>query len=99
MVIVAELLQALEKIEGLRPSTPASAPARSWIPWDVDALAIDVEDGLVCVRVVATRLPLSLAEAGESLRAVLVGTQWEKAVVRIVVTDVDKRALDHLNGA
>ncbi|USX48365.1 hypothetical protein [Lentzea sp. HUAS12] len=99
MVIVAELLKALEKIEGLRPSTPASAPARSWIPWDVDALAIDVEDDLVCVRVVATRLPLSLAEAGESLRAVLVGTQWEKAVVRIVVTDVDKRALDHLNGA
>ncbi|MFD4640582.1 hypothetical protein ACFWN2_24915 [Lentzea sp. NPDC058436] len=99
MVIVTELLKALEKVEGLRPSTPASAPARSWIPWDVDTLAIDVEDGLVCVRVVATRLPLSLDEAGASLRAVLLGTPWEKAVLRIVVTDVDKRALDHLNGA
>ena len=99
MVIVTELLKALEKVEGLRPSTPASAPARSWIPWDVDAVAVDVEEDLVCVRVVATRLPLPLAEAGESLRAVLVGTQWENAIVRIVVTDVDIRALDHLNGA
>ncbi|MET9232680.1 hypothetical protein [Lentzea sp. NPDC003310] len=99
MVIVAELLKALEKIDGLRPSTPASAPARSWIPWDVDALAVDVEEDLVCVRVVATRLPLSLDEAGAALRTVLVGTPWEKVVLRIVVTDVDKRALDHLNGS
>lgn len=99
MLIVTELLKALEKIEGLRPSTPASAPARSWIPWDVDAVAVDVGDDLVCVRVVATRLPLALAEAGAALRSVLLGTQWENAVVRIVVTDVDKRALDHLNGA
>ncbi|HEX7303179.1 hypothetical protein [Lentzea sp.] len=97
MVIVAELLKALGKIEGLRPSAPE--PARSWIPWDVDAVAVDVEDDLVCVRVVATRLPLQCAEAGEVLRAVLVGTQWEDAMLRIVVTDVDKRALDHLNGA
>lgn len=99
MVIVTELLKALEKVEGLRPSTPASTPTRSWIPWDVDGLAVDVADDLVCVRVVATRLPLELAEAGEALRAVLVGTQWESSVLRIVVTDVDKRALDHLNGA
>lgn len=99
MVIVAELLKALEKVEGLRPSTPASASALSWIPWDVDTLAVDVEDELVCVRVVATRLPLAFDEAGAALRAVLVGTQWERALLRIVVTDVDKRALDHLNGA
>lgn len=97
MVIVTELLRALDEVEGLRPSTPE--PGRSWVPWDVDALAVDVEDELVCVRVVATRLPLPLVEAGEALRAVLVGTQWENAVVRVVVTDVDKRALDHLNGA
>ncbi len=94
MVIVAELVKALGKVEGLRPSAPE--PARSWMPWDVDALAVDVEDDLVCVRVVATALPLPLVEAGEVLRAVLVGTQWENAALRIVVTDVDKRALDHL---
>ncbi|MCG8926749.1 hypothetical protein [Lentzea sp. CC55] len=99
MLIAAELLKALEKVEGLRPSTPASVPARSWIPWDVDMMAVDVTDEQVCVRVVATSLPLSLDEAGAALRAVLVGTRWEKAVLRIVVTDVDKRALDHLNGA
>ncbi len=97
MVIVTELLKALEKVEGLRPSAPE--PGRSWIPWDVDVLAVDVEDDLVCVRVVATRLPLRLAEASAALRVALVGTQWESAVVRIVVTDVDKRALDHLNGS
>lgn len=97
MVIVTELLKALEKVDGLRPSAPE--PVRSWIAWDADALAVDVEDGLVCVRVVATRLPLPIAEAGAALRAVLLGTQWEDAVVRIVVTDVDKRALDHLNGS
>jgi hypothetical protein len=97
MVIVTELLKALGKVEGLRPSAPE--PGRSWVPWDVDALAVDVENDLVCVRVVATRLPLPLVEAGEVLRAVLVGTQWENAIVRIVVTDVDKRALDHLNVA
>ncbi|MGI5501888.1 hypothetical protein [Lentzea sp. CA-135723] len=97
MVIVAELLKALEKVDGLRPSVPD--PARSWIAWDVDALAVDVEDELVCVRVVATRLPLAIDEAGAALRAVLLGTQWEDALLRIVVTDVDKRALDHLNGS
>ncbi|WP_330270130.1 hypothetical protein OG205_22780 [Lentzea sp. NBC_00516] len=97
MVIVTELLKALEKVDGLRPSAPE--PARSWISWDVDALAVDVEDELVCVRVVATRLPLALAEAGAALKTVLLGTQWETAIVRIVVTDVDKRALDHLNGS
>ncbi|GLY53571.1 hypothetical protein [Lentzea sp. NBRC 102530] len=97
MVIVTELLKALEKIEGLRPSVPE--PARSWINWDVDTMAVDVEDELVCVRVVATRLPLAVDEAGAALRAVLLGTQWEDAPIRIVVTDVDKRALDHLNGS
>ncbi|SDH50207.1 hypothetical protein SAMN05216553_12515 [Lentzea fradiae] len=97
MVITAELVKALGKVDGLRPSVPE--PVRSWVPWDVDLLAVDVADDLVCVRVVATALPLPLAEAGEVLRAVLVGTQWENAVLRIVVTDVDKRALDHLDGA
>ncbi|MEV6238691.1 hypothetical protein [Lentzea sp. NPDC051838] len=97
MVIVAELLKALEKVENLRPSVPE--PGRSWVPWDVDVLAVDVDDDLVCVRVVATGLPLRLAEAGAALRLVLVGTQWESATLRVVVTDVDKRALDHLNGS
>ncbi|MGW6442771.1 hypothetical protein [Lentzea sp. NPDC055074] len=97
MVIVAELLRALEKVNGLRPSTPESVPVRSWVPWDVDGLAVDVGDDLVCVRVVATRLPLPalLAEAGLALQGVLLGTRWEGSVVRIVVTDVDKRAFEH----
>jgi hypothetical protein len=87
-------------VDGLRPSTPESVPARSWIPWDVDGLAIDVEDDLICLRVVATRLPLPalLAEAGLALRGVLLGTRWESSVVRIVVTDVDKRAFQHQSG-
>lgn len=95
--MVTELLRALEKVDGLRPSTPVSAG--SWM--QLDELAVDLTDDLVCVRVVATRLPLPglLAEAGAVLRAVLVGTQWENAGVRIVVTDVDKRALDHPDGA
>ncbi|KOV84569.1 hypothetical protein ADL03_16805 [Nocardia sp. NRRL S-836] len=92
-MIVEELLKALRKVEGLRPSTPALSVR---VPWDVDGLAVDVADDLVCVRVVATRLPLPalLAEAGAVLRTALAGTRWESARLRLVVTDVDGDALD-----
>lgn len=94
MVIVTELLAALGKVDGLRPSAP---PLSTRVPWDVDGLAVDVADDLVCVRVVATRLPLPalLADAGVALRDVLAGTRWESARLRLVVTDVDRTALDH----
>ncbi|WP_083268160.1 hypothetical protein [Lentzea guizhouensis] len=93
MLIVEELLKALRKVDGLRPSTPVLSVR---VPWDVDGLAVDVADDVVCVRVVATRLPLPalLTEAGAVLRTVLVGTQWESARLRLVVTDVDRDALN-----
>ncbi|MGZ3143760.1 hypothetical protein ACVDFE_17540 [Lentzea chajnantorensis] len=92
MLIAEELLKALREVDGLRPSTPVLSVR---VPWDVDGLAVDVADDLVCVRVVATRLPLPalLAEAGVVLRAVLTGTRWESARLRLVVTDVDGDAL------
>lgn len=88
------LLAALRGVAGLRPETPPIVPA-GWVPWDVDALAIDIDEDFVEVRVVATRLPLPalLRRAETTLRSAMQSTGWAKAPLRLVVTDIDQVAL------
>jgi hypothetical protein len=89
------LLAALHGVAGLRPATPPTVPVIARVPWDYDVLALDVDVNLVEVRVVATGLPLPplLGRAETALRAVLQGTVWAAARLRIVVTDIDRGAL------
>ncbi|SMD25942.1 hypothetical protein [Kibdelosporangium aridum] len=88
------VLTALETIDGLRPSTPSTVPAASWVPWDWDTMAVDIQDELLSVRVVATRLPLPalLRQAHEAISSALAGTEWADTPLRLVVTDVDRAA-------
>jgi len=90
--LVAALLSALSTVEGLRPAPPV---VRSTAAWNLDALAIDADEALVRIRLVATALPLPplLTKAGEAVAKTLVGTPFEQAKVLLVVTDVDGSAL------
>ncbi|HEX2131830.1 MAG TPA: hypothetical protein VHH15_09715 [Actinophytocola sp.] len=78
----------MEAVPELRPATLA--------PWNLDALTVDVSGGVVELRVVALALPLPplLRRAETALRAALLGTELEHARVRLVVTDLDARALE-----
>jgi hypothetical protein len=89
------LLEALRGIPGLRPATPSTTRAVTLVPWKVDVLAVDVTDEVVELRLVALTLPLPplLRRAEAVLRAALLGTKWESARLRLVVTDLDATAL------
>jgi hypothetical protein len=89
------LLEALSGIPGLRPATPSTTRAATLVPWNVDVLAVDVTDDVVELRLVALTLPLPplLRRAEVVLRAALLGTKWESARLRLVVTDLDAAAL------
>ncbi len=92
--LTASLLSALRDVPGLRAAAP-STTATSNLPWDVDVMAVDITEDVVEIRVVALSVPIPpLTEtAGAVLRAVLTGTAWENATLRLVVTDVDAGAL------
>jgi hypothetical protein len=89
------LLEALRGIPGLRPATPSTTRAGTLVPWNVDVLAVDITDDVVELRLVALTLPLPplLRRAEAVLRAALLGTTWESARLRLVVTDLDAAAL------
>jgi hypothetical protein len=91
---VEKILAAVHSVEGLRPATPVSQPVSTWLPRDWEGMAVDLEDGVVQVRVIALRLPLPplLERASESMRPALAGTPWEHAKLRLVVTDIDGAA-------
>jgi hypothetical protein len=87
------VVAALEKVDGLRPAT-SIAPDHPWVPGDWSAPAVDLDPETVQIRLIATRLPLPplLAEAAAAVRAVLAGTGWDSAKLRLVVTDIDGAA-------
>jgi len=93
--VVDTVLEALRGIPGLRPATPSATRVATLVPWNVDVLAVDVTDEVVELRLVALRLPLPplLRRAEVVLRAALLGTKWESARLRLVVTDLDAAAL------
>ncbi|SEP52165.1 hypothetical protein [Amycolatopsis saalfeldensis] len=87
------IVAALEKVDGLRPATPI-APEHSWVPGDWSGTAVDLDPETVQIRLIATRLPLPplLDAAADAVRAVLDGTEWDSAKLRLVVTDIDGAA-------
>jgi hypothetical protein len=89
-----KVLAAVKAVSGLRPAMPVSEEHASWLPGDWEALAVDLDPGVVQVRLIATRLPLPplLEQACEAIRPVLAGTTWEHANLRLVVTDIDGAA-------
>ncbi|MEU9014988.1 hypothetical protein AB0D12_35640 [Streptomyces sp. NPDC048479] len=68
------------------------------MPWNLDALAVAIDDELIEIRFVALALPLPpIFRATEAaLRAALEETRWKDARLRLVVTDIDAAALTHL---
>ncbi|MDQ3402328.1 MAG: hypothetical protein M3548_02900 [Actinomycetota bacterium] len=92
--VTQALLAVLREIDGLRPATPSIKTRTSWMSWDLDAIAIDVNDDLIEIRLVALMLPLPpiLRHAEASLRSVLEGTAWKHARLRLIVTDIDATA-------
>lgn len=91
---VEKILAAVNSVTGLRPATPIAQPSTAWLPWDWEGMAVDLAEDVVQIRVVALRLPLRplLERASELIRPVLAGTQWARATLRLVVTDLDGAA-------
>ncbi|OLR93278.1 hypothetical protein [Actinokineospora bangkokensis] len=104
---VDAVLAALDLVDGVRPAAPV---APGLLPWDVNALAVDLLDDTAVVHLVALSFPLApvLDSASAAVRAALAGTRWGAAEVRLVVTGVDaaaftgtapRRDLDHPIGS
>ena len=89
--VTRDVVNAVRTVPGLRPATPVRLPPGSL--WDPDTLAVDLDEQIE-VRLVATALPLPprLDQAGAAVRAVLAGTQWAQAPLRLRVTDIDASA-------
>ncbi|MET8848417.1 hypothetical protein [Amycolatopsis sp. NPDC004625] len=90
---VEKIVGVLKEVDGLRPATPVS-PETTWLPVDWDGMAVDLSPELVRIRLIATRLPIPplLDRAAAAVRPVLAGTEWEKARLRLEVTDLDGAA-------
>lgn len=88
-----KFLAALRAVPGVRPATPRVGAK---LPWDLDLLAIDVGTEVVEVRLVALRLPLPplLRMAENALRPVLADAGCGKALLRLVITDIDASAFE-----
>ncbi|MFF7576012.1 hypothetical protein ACFZBE_13625 [Streptomyces sp. NPDC008061] len=65
------------------------------MPWNLDTMAVGIDEELIEIRVVALALPLPpiLREAEAALRAALKETGWKDARLRLVVCDIDAAAL------
>lgn len=95
------LLAALREVPGLRPATPATRHARRWWAWDVAAMALSIDEQTIEVRLVALALPLAplLRRAAAAMRPALDDSRWKTARLRLVVTDIDARALAGMGNA
>jgi hypothetical protein len=94
--MTARLLAALRALDGVRPWCPvARSGPTALLPWDPGALAIDIADDSVRIRLVARRLPLrpELDEVEAVARRALAGSRWARAGLRLVVSDLDPAAL------
>lgn len=71
--LTRSLLAVLGRIPGLRPATPATTHVGSRVPWNLDTMAVGIDDELIEIRVVALALPLPpiLREAEAALHAAL----------------------------
>ena len=88
------ILAVLKEIPELRPASPVASSMISWVSWDLDRTAVDVDEQTVTVRVVALALPLPpvLARAEALLRKAIDDAGRPEAVLRLVVADLDATA-------
>ncbi|MCU1640775.1 MAG: uncharacterized protein JWN03_1050 [Nocardia sp.] len=84
---------AVSALTGLRLESSIKDGVR--LPWPSRSTAIDLGDGLVEIRVVATTLPLPplLESVTAAVEPLLADTRWSGATVRLVVTQLDASAL------
>jgi hypothetical protein len=90
--LIDRVLAALAEVAGVRPASPAVNA--SFGRWSLDALAVDVGNDVIEVRLVATVLPLPplLERTAEALEPVVAGSEYGGARLRLVVVDVDRGA-------
>ncbi len=91
--VTAAILDAIDSVPGLRLAAPVADIPRWWRA-DARGAAVDVTAARVEVRVVATALPLPplLERAAAAVRAALAETEWSRAPVRLIVTELDASA-------
>lgn len=93
--IADRILGAAESVTGIRLAIPIVRESSVRSPWDSRKFAVELAPEVVEVRVVATALPLPplLERAAAAIRAVLAGTAWEGAELRLVVIELDAAAV------
>jgi len=91
--VAGRVAAAVHTVEGLSLQVPLRTQALRWGGGEA-ALAVTVHRDRVEVRVVAHQLPLPplIDRAAVAVRATLAGSGWDRAPLRVVVTELTAAA-------
>ncbi|MGF0316386.1 hypothetical protein [Nocardia fluminea] len=84
------IVAAIDSVEGVHPAVPMGLQNSQWLPWNAGSAAVDLDDTVVQIRVVAATLPLRplLRSLEAAIRPLLDQTPWAAARLRVHVVDL-----------
>ncbi|MET9486447.1 hypothetical protein [Nocardia sp. NPDC006630] len=87
-----KIAEAVSALTGLRLESSIKDGVR--LPWPSRSTAIDLGNGVVEIRAVASTLPLPplLERVAAAVEPLLVDTRWAGATVRLIVTQLEAAA-------
>lgn len=88
--LIDKIVAAVDSVDGVHPAVPLGLQNNQWLPWNAGNAAVDLDDAVVQIRVVAATLPLRpLLHALEAaIRPVLDQSPWAAALLRVHVVDL-----------
>ncbi|WP_410875858.1 hypothetical protein [Nocardia sp. A7] len=88
--LIDRIVAAIDSVDGVYPAVPMGLQNSQWLPWNAGSAAVDLDDTVVQIRVVAASLPLwpLLHELDAAIRPLLDETPWAAARLRVHVVDL-----------
>ncbi|MFC9472036.1 hypothetical protein ACWF99_00540 [Nocardia sp. NPDC055002] len=88
--LIDRIVAAIDSVAGVYPAVPMVLQNSRWLPWNAGSAAVDLDDTVVQIRVVAATLPLRplLHELDAAIRPLLDQTPWAAARLRVHVVDL-----------
>jgi hypothetical protein len=88
--LIDRIVAAIDSVAKVHPAVPMGLQDSRWLPWNAGSAAVDLDDSVVQIRVVAATLPLQplLRELDAAIRPLLDRTPWAAARLRVHVVDL-----------